>query len=71
MIASVTGRVAAMGARVLGLDAPPTPADASDALALAICHAWRQPAATAPSALGGLTPAQRAWQEAEKATRRR
>ena len=47
--------------------APPTPADASDALALAICHAWRQPAAPAPSASGGLTPAQRAWAEAEKA----
>jgi crossover junction endodeoxyribonuclease RuvC len=76
--AAVTGygsadkkQVAAMVARVLGLDAPPTPADASDALALAVCHAWRQPAAAAPAALGGMTPAQRAWQEAEKASRRR
>jgi crossover junction endodeoxyribonuclease RuvC len=49
--AAVTGhgradkaQVGAMVARLLGLDAPPKPADASDALALAICHAWRGPA---------------------------
>ncbi|CAA9251075.1 MAG: RuvC, partial [uncultured Blastococcus sp.] len=30
--------------RVLGLSAPPKPADAADALALAVCHAWRGPA---------------------------
>ena len=30
-----------MVARVLGLSDPPRPADAADALALAICHAWR------------------------------
>lgn len=44
-------QVAAMVARILGLDAPPSPADAADALALAICHAWRTPygAAAAPS----------------------
>jgi len=34
-------QVGAMVARILRLDAPPTPADASDALALAICHLWR------------------------------
>ena len=34
-------QVAAMVTRVLRLDAPPRPADASDALALAICHVWR------------------------------
>jgi crossover junction endodeoxyribonuclease RuvC len=33
-----------MVTRVLGLTAPPKPADAADALALAICHAWRAPA---------------------------
>jgi crossover junction endodeoxyribonuclease RuvC len=38
-------QVAAMVTRVLRLDAPPRPADASDALALAICHVWRGPAA--------------------------
>ncbi len=34
-------QVAAMVARILRLDAPPKPADAADALALAICHVWR------------------------------
>ncbi|MCD9153076.1 crossover junction endodeoxyribonuclease RuvC [Aeromicrobium duanguangcaii] len=46
--AAVTGsgradkaQVGAMVARLLRLDAPPKPADAADALALAICHLWR------------------------------
>ncbi|WP_426566816.1 crossover junction endodeoxyribonuclease RuvC [Angustibacter sp. McL0619] len=34
-------QVAAMVTRLLRLDAAPKPADASDALALAICHVWR------------------------------
>ena len=34
-------QVAAMVVQLLRLDAAPTPADASDALALAICHVWR------------------------------
>jgi crossover junction endodeoxyribonuclease RuvC len=34
-------QVAAMVTRVLGLEAAPRPADATDALALAICHVWR------------------------------
>jgi crossover junction endodeoxyribonuclease RuvC len=34
-------QVAAMVTRLLHLDATPTPADASDALAIAICHVWR------------------------------
>jgi crossover junction endodeoxyribonuclease RuvC len=48
--AAVTGnggadkaQVTAMVTRVLGLQAKPTPADAADALALAICHCWRAP----------------------------
>ena len=72
--AAVTGygsadkkQVATMVQRVLRLDAPPTPADASDALALALCHAWRSGGAA--SAQGKLTPAQEAWRAAEKATR--
>jgi crossover junction endodeoxyribonuclease RuvC len=51
--ASVTGsgradkaQVGAMVARLLRLDAAPRPADAADALALAICHIWRAPAQT-------------------------
>ena len=32
-----------MVTRILGLSEPPKPADAADALALAICHCWRAP----------------------------
>ena len=68
-------QVGAMVARVLGLDAVPTPADAADALALAICHAWRGGLDTRGSAAhstnGELTPAQRAWRAAEKSTGKR
>lgn len=38
-------QVAAMVVRLLRLEAAPTPADASDALALAICQVWRGAAA--------------------------
>lgn len=48
--AAVTGsgradkaQVGAMVTRILRLKEPPKPADAADALALAICHAWRAP----------------------------
>ena len=89
--AAVTGygsadkkQVATMVQNILRLDAPPTPADASDALALALCHAWRPfagvartaatsagPAAdtAAPHSTDKLTPAQEAWRAAEKAAR--
>lgn len=36
-------QVTAMVTRILGLQTKPTPADAADALALAICHCWRAP----------------------------
>lgn len=62
-------QLGAMVARILRLDAVPTPADASDALALAICHAWRSGGATAPDS-GALTPAQKAWRAAERSTGR-
>lgn len=58
-------QVATMVARVLGLAELPTPADASDALAIAICHAWKRDAAVAGPA-GDLTPAQEAWLAAER-----
>ena len=32
-----------MVTRILALQTKPTPADAADALALAICHCWRAP----------------------------
>jgi crossover junction endodeoxyribonuclease RuvC len=82
--ASITGygaadkkQVGTMVARILGLTEIPKPADAADALALAICHAWRTGAsggtlptvatvAAARSSPGGLTPAQQAWRDAER-----
>ncbi|MEJ1092636.1 crossover junction endodeoxyribonuclease RuvC [Microbacterium istanbulense] len=73
--AAVTGygsadkrQVQAMIARILRLDAPPQPADAADALAIALCHAWRRDAAS-PTASGGMTAAQRAWADAERVAR--
>ncbi|MGI6878242.1 crossover junction endodeoxyribonuclease RuvC [Microbacterium sp. gxy059] len=73
--AAVTGygsadkaQVQHMVARVLGLAEPPQPADAADAIAIALCHAWRSGVAAAVAAESS-TPAQRAWAEAEKRTR--
>jgi crossover junction endodeoxyribonuclease RuvC len=87
--AAVTGygqadkkQVGTMVAKILRLEEIPKPADAADALALAICHAWRSPlgalAATAsPDLHGGalsraprsttLTSAQSVWLAAEAA----
>ena len=72
--AAVTGygsadkrQVQAMIARILRLDEPPQPPDAADALAVALCHAWRRDAATAEG--GALTPAQKAWADAERVAR--
>lgn len=64
-------QVQAMVARILGLDEAPKPADAADALAIAICHAWRG-GPVAPDAGGAgssLTPAQAAWRAAERSSR--
>ena len=36
-------QMTAMITRILGLGEPPKPADAADALALAVCHCWRAP----------------------------
>ncbi|MFT4306602.1 MAG: crossover junction endodeoxyribonuclease RuvC [Microbacterium sp.] len=63
-------QVQAMVARVLRLSEPPQPADAADALALALCHAWRSGPIAGSAAPSSLTPAQRLWREAERATRR-
>jgi len=78
--AAVTGsgragkaQVQLMVSRLLELDDLPRPADAADALALAICHLWR-PAGSlgAPQrAPGALTTAQLTWAAAEQAARRR
>ena len=68
-------QVQAMVARILGLAEAPKPADAADALAIAICHAWRSGAPAADPAGGSgdgsaaLTPAQAAWRAAERSGR--
>ncbi|GAA4193358.1 crossover junction endodeoxyribonuclease RuvC [Gryllotalpicola kribbensis] len=68
-------QVGEMVRRILRLEAVPKPADAADALALAIAASWRTargiPAAAAQrGASARLTPAQQAWLNAEKATRK-
>ncbi|MDO5721204.1 MAG: crossover junction endodeoxyribonuclease RuvC [Actinomycetaceae bacterium] len=90
--AAVTGsgvaskaQVQHMVARVLNMDKPPKPADAADALAIAICHAWRgtglQGAPTdnridvslsgGVTARTNMTAAQQQWSQALAASRRR
>lgn len=89
--AAVTGngdagkaQVQHMVARILGLAEPPHPPDAADALAIAICHAWRgtgllgaRDDSQMSVSLSGkvssrteMTPAQRAWVGAQAAQRR-
>lgn len=78
-------QVGTMVQRVLRLADMPKPADAADALALAICAAWKSPlhdaaaeaarrsaarrVARASPTGAPLTPAQRAWIAAERGTR--
>ncbi|WP_432495838.1 crossover junction endodeoxyribonuclease RuvC [Kineococcus auxinigenes] len=79
--AAVTGsgradkeQVTAMVTRILGLDAPPRPADAADALALALCHLWRGSATTRleAAAHGALVTGRRSgYAEAARAAARR
>ncbi|WP_102508552.1 crossover junction endodeoxyribonuclease RuvC [Sanguibacter massiliensis] len=75
--AAVTGngradkaQVQRMVAQILGLAEAPRPADAADALALAVCHLWRPAGALQGGDRHELTPAQRAWAAAEDAARR-
>ena len=79
-------QVQAMVARILGLKEVPKPADAADALAIAIAHAWRgsgilgagQDGDFTVSVSGGiksrsgtkLTPAQQQWAQAQAQSRR-
>lgn len=74
--ASVTGtgrankvQVATMVGRLLTLPEGKLLPDATDALALAICNAWRGGAGTAPQ--GTLTPAQKRWRDAERQAKKR
>lgn len=53
-------QMTAMITRILGLSAPPKPADAADALAIAVCHCWRAPLlarGAAAAALAAQSPA--------------
>lgn len=90
--ASITGsgrankaQVAAMVRRLLPIGSETYLPDATDALALAICNAWRGRADSTigampndltrittglPPSQHGLTPAQQRWREAESLTRR-
>jgi len=70
--AAVTGsgragkaQVTAMVTKILALQAKPTPADAADALALAICHCWRAPMITRMAAAEALAAEQRKKFEAK------
>lgn len=74
-----------MVARILQLKKPPKPADAADALAIAICHAWRGTGLQGAredgeinvslsggvSSRGKMTAAQKQWAAALAQTRRR
>lgn len=82
--AAVTGsgragkaQVTAMITRILGMQTPPKPADAADALALAVCHCWRGPvnerleaAAKQAKAAQDVHRARLAAAQAEKSQRR-
>ena len=64
--AAVTGngradkaQVTEMVTRILALQQKPTPADAADALALAICHCWRAPMISRMAAAEELAAEQR------------
>lgn len=74
--AAEKAQVTTMVTRLLGLKEAPKPADAADALALAITHAWHLGrGGTATRLTSGApvseTPAQRAWREAESKLGRR
>ena len=74
-----------MVARILGLSAVPRPADAADALAIAICHGWRGSGLLGAeaegnvqvslsgrvTARGGMTAAQAQWAQAVATSRRK
>lgn len=56
-------QMTAMITRILGLSEPPKPADAADALALAVSHCWRAPALARAEQVQERTQAQRQAQQ--------
>lgn len=76
--AAVTGngsadkaQVTAMVTRILGLAVAPKPADAADALALAICHCWRAPMIDRMAKAEAMAAAQRRMYEEKLAQQRK
>jgi crossover junction endodeoxyribonuclease RuvC len=70
-------QVASAVRQILKLDDSSLLADATDALALAVCSAWREVSGQSPENAGsgatpgsGLTPAQQLWRDAERRTPR-
>lgn len=51
-------QMTAMVTRILGLSEPPKPADAADAMAVAICHCWRAPLLAREAAVAERAAAQ-------------
>lgn len=56
-------------AKILGLSEIPKPADSADAIAIAICNAWRN--STSGTVTTKKTPAQEAWLQAERVASRK
>lgn len=56
--------------KILGLEEIPKPADSADAVAIAICNAWRGSASSA-TITKGRTSAQEAWLAAERVAARK
>jgi len=59
--------VQAMVTRLCNLDAPPSPPDAADALALAICHLWAAPMRQQTGGTAGAAAADVATSSFERA----
>ena len=55
--------------KILGLNEIPKPADSADALAIAICNAWKSPSPASSS--GSPTKAQQQWLSAQTASKRK
>lgn len=55
------GQVQRMVGLLLGMDEPPTPHDASDALAVAVCHAYAGAPAASTASAGGANAGVTSW----------
>jgi crossover junction endodeoxyribonuclease RuvC len=64
-------QVTTMVTRILGLQTRPTPADAADALALAICHCWRAPMLERMAAAEAVAAQQKKRYQAKVAEQRK